>query len=100
MVKLEVVGDKKCKFEEVAFGSREDGRRKYWGVTNARLWKVINGNMNEINDGICFSLFRLNFKDESNRIIRNDRCLPVCTASYTNYTITRTLKQVGVTNSS
>jgi hypothetical protein len=35
--KLEVVGDAKYKFEEMADGSTGDGRRKYWGVTNARL---------------------------------------------------------------
>jgi len=42
--------------------------------------------------------FRLNFKDERRRIIQNDGVLPVYTASYTNYMITQTLKQVSVTN--
>jgi hypothetical protein len=77
----------------------EDGRRTYWGVTNSRVWKVIYGSMKEIRDGTCFSLFSLNFKDESSRIIQNDGFLPIGTASYTNYMITRNLKQVGVTNS-
>jgi hypothetical protein len=93
------VGEAKFKFEELAYGSMENGRRKYWGVTNARLWKVINARMKEIRDGTCFALFRINFKDESSIIIRNNGFIPVCMASYTNYMITQTLKQVGVTNS-
>jgi hypothetical protein len=80
------VGDAKCKFEELAYGSTEDGRLKNWSVTNARLWKVINGSMKEIRDGSCFPLFRLNFKDESSILIRKDGLLPVFTASYTNST--------------
>jgi hypothetical protein len=40
--KLEIVGDAKCKFEEVTYGSTEDGRRRFWVVTNKRLRKVIN----------------------------------------------------------
>ena len=92
------MGDAKCKFEVMAYGNTEDGRRKYWSVTNARLWNVINGSMKEIRGGICLSLFMLNFKDESSRIIRNDGFLPVCKASYTNYMIKRTLKQIDETN--
>jgi len=56
------VGDAKmCK--EVAYGSTGGGRRKYWGVINARFWKMINGSMKEIRDGTFFSIFRINFKD-------------------------------------
>jgi hypothetical protein len=42
-----VLGDKRWKCEEVAHGSREDGRRKYWEVTNENvggekmgLWRI------------------------------------------------------------
>ena len=59
-MKTRFLADEKFKREEASYGSMGDGRRENWGVTNARLWKVINGSMRQIRDGICFTFFRLN----------------------------------------